>query len=114
MDRLSFEVARGKVTGFLGPNGAGKTTTPRMLLGLVTPDVGTVTIDGRGYADLDESLHTVDAVLKASGFHPGRTACNHLRTQALAAREDRGGRCPAATSCPPAKATSLARNIGRR
>ncbi|HLI42151.1 MAG TPA: ATP-binding cassette domain-containing protein [Streptosporangiaceae bacterium] len=85
---LSFEVERGKVTGFLGPNGAGKTTTLRMLLGLVTPDAGTATIDGRRYADLEQPLHTVGAVLEASGFHPGRTARNHLRLQALAARAE--------------------------
>jgi ABC-2 type transport system ATP-binding protein len=88
VDGLSFEVSRGQVTGFLGPNGAGKTTTLRMLLGLVSPDAGTATIDGRAYADLDEPLHTVGAVLEASGFHPGRTARNHLRIQAMAARAD--------------------------
>jgi ABC-2 type transport system ATP-binding protein len=88
VDDLSFSVERGSVTGFLGPNGAGKTTTLRMLLGLVTPDSGTATIDGRAYADLPEPLHQVGAVLEASGFHPGRTARNHLRIQALAAAVD--------------------------
>ena len=56
-----------------------------MLLGLVAPDAGTATIDGRAYADLPEPLHQVGAVLEASSFHPGRTARNHLRIQALAA-----------------------------
>jgi len=88
VDDLSFSVERGSVTGFLGPNGAGKTTTLRMLLGLVTPDAGTATIDGRAYVDLPEPLHRVGAVLEASSFHPGRTACNHLRIQALAAAAD--------------------------
>jgi ABC-2 type transport system ATP-binding protein len=37
VDRLSFTVEPGSVTGFLGPNGAGKTTTLRMVLGLVHP-----------------------------------------------------------------------------
>jgi ABC-2 type transport system ATP-binding protein len=90
VDDLSFGVERGSVTGFLGPNGAGKTTTLRMLLGLVAPDAGTVTVDGRAYADLPEPLHQVGAVLEASSFHPGRTARNHLRIQALAAAVDRG------------------------
>jgi ABC-2 type transport system ATP-binding protein len=85
VDDLGFSVERGSVTGFLGPNGAGKTTTLRMLLGLVSPDAGTATIDGRAYADLPEPLHQVGAVLEASSFHPGRTARNHLRVQALAA-----------------------------
>jgi ABC-2 type transport system ATP-binding protein len=88
VDDLSFSVERGSVTGFLGPNGAGKTTTLRMLLGLVAPDGGTATIDGRSYADLPEPLHQVGAVLEASSFHPGRTARNHLRIQALAACAD--------------------------
>jgi len=88
VDDLSFSVDRGSVTGFLGPNGAGKTTTLRMLLGLVAPDTGTATIDGRVYADLPEPLHLVGAVLEASSFHPGRTARNHLRIQALAAAVD--------------------------
>jgi ABC-2 type transport system ATP-binding protein len=88
VDRLSFTVERGTVTGFLGPNGAGKTTTLRMLLGLVRPDTGTAAINGRGYTELDEPLHQVGAVLEASGFHPGRTARNHLRIQAVAGQAD--------------------------
>jgi sodium transport system ATP-binding protein len=36
----------GEVVGLLGPNGAGKTTTLRMLVTLITPDRGTVTVDG--------------------------------------------------------------------
>ncbi|HEY1820053.1 MAG TPA: ATP-binding cassette domain-containing protein [Trebonia sp.] len=88
VDGLSFEVQPGTVTGFLGPNGAGKTTTLRMLLGLVTPDEGTATIDGLPYRDLPEPLHRVGAVLEASSFHPGRTARAHLRIQALAAQAD--------------------------
>jgi ABC-2 type transport system ATP-binding protein len=88
VDRLSFTVEAGEVTGFLGPNGAGKTTTLRMLLGLVRPGAGTATINGQAYADLAEPLHQVGAVLEASSFHPGRTARNHLRVQAMAAAVD--------------------------
>ena len=88
VDQLSFEVESGTVVGFLGRNGAGKTTTLRMLLGLVRPDAGTATINGRAYRDLPEPLHQVGAVLEASSFHPGRTARNHLRVQATAAEVD--------------------------
>ena len=44
VDGLSFEVKRGEIYGLLGPNGAGKTTTIKMLLGLLEPDAGTITI----------------------------------------------------------------------
>ena len=40
VDRLSFRVEPGTITGFLGPNGAGKSTTLRSVLGLVHPDAG--------------------------------------------------------------------------
>jgi ABC-2 type transport system ATP-binding protein len=88
VDDLSFDVQPGTVTGFLGPNGAGKTTTLRILLGLVTPDAGTATINGLSYRELPEPLHQAGAVLEASSFHPGRTARAHLRIQALAAAAD--------------------------
>src|SRR5215470_15432477 len=79
VDNLSFTVEPGRVTGFLGPNGAGKTTTLRMLLNLVTPTAGTATIGGQRYADADEPLRLVGAILEASAAHKGRTARNHLR-----------------------------------
>jgi ABC-2 type transport system ATP-binding protein len=84
VDRLSFAVERGKITGFLGPNGAGKTTTLRMLLGLVKPSTGRATINGLSYAQLDRPSQRVGAVLEASSIHPGRTARQHLRLRALA------------------------------
>ena len=43
---ISFTVARGEIFGFLGPNGAGKTTTIHMLLGLLRPTSGRVTVLG--------------------------------------------------------------------
>jgi len=84
VDDLSFGVDGGTVTGFLGPNGAGKTTTLRILLGLVKPDAGTATINGRPYTELPGRPHHVGAVLEAAGIHPGRTARNHLRVRSAA------------------------------
>ncbi|MEO8638088.1 MAG: ABC transporter ATP-binding protein [Candidatus Taylorbacteria bacterium] len=46
VDGLSFSIEEGKITGLLGPNGAGKTTTIQMLLDLVTPTSGTISIFG--------------------------------------------------------------------
>src|ERR1700693_2522916 len=73
VDDLSFTVAPGRVTGFLGPNGAGKTTTLRMLLDLVEPTAGTATIGGVRYADLDQPIRRVGAILEAGGGHKDRT-----------------------------------------
>ncbi len=44
---VSLQVERGEIYGFLGPNGAGKTTSMKCLLGLLTPDRGTIQIFGR-------------------------------------------------------------------
>jgi ABC-2 type transport system ATP-binding protein len=43
---LSFSVARGEIFGLIGPNGAGKTTTIRMMMDIIKPDSGDVTILG--------------------------------------------------------------------
>lgn len=44
VDRLSFQINRGETFGLLGPNGAGKSTTISMLVGLIEPDQGDITI----------------------------------------------------------------------
>ena len=48
---LSLQVPRGSVYGLLGPNGAGKTTTIRMLLDIIVPDAGSISIFGRSNRD---------------------------------------------------------------
>ncbi|MEV4431465.1 ATP-binding cassette domain-containing protein [Streptomyces sp. NPDC049585] len=78
VDRLTFTVRPGVVTGFLGPNGAGKSTTMRMMLGLDHPTGGTVRIDGRHYRQLHDPLKTVGSLLDAKAVHGGRSARNHL------------------------------------
>jgi len=46
VDHLSFSVAQGEMFGLIGPNGAGKTTTIRMMMDIIKPDSGSVTIFG--------------------------------------------------------------------
>jgi ABC-2 type transport system ATP-binding protein len=48
---LSLVVPRGSVYGLLGPNGAGKTTTIRMMLDIIVPDSGTISIFGRPHLE---------------------------------------------------------------
>lgn len=47
VDNLSFSVKNGEIFGLLGENGAGKTTTFRMIMGLLEPDKGKITLDGK-------------------------------------------------------------------
>jgi len=46
VDSLTLTVKPGEIFGFLGPNGAGKTTTIKMIVGLLRPDSGSITVEG--------------------------------------------------------------------
>ncbi len=47
LDRVSFRVNRGEIVGYLGPNGSGKSTTVNIVVGLLEPTSGSVSLDGR-------------------------------------------------------------------
>lgn len=49
---VTFSVEEGEIFGFLGPNGAGKTTTIKMLMGLIHPTGGTLSLFGRPHTDI--------------------------------------------------------------
>ena len=73
VDDLSFSVAQGEMFGLIGPNGAGKTTTIRMMMDIIKPDSGDVTILGEklsestknklGYLPEERGLYKKLAVL---------------------------------------------------
>ncbi|MGV9943321.1 ABC transporter ATP-binding protein [Streptomyces sp. NPDC003401] len=86
VDRLTFRVLPGRVTGFLGPNGAGKSTTLRLVLGLDRPTSGTATLGGRPYPTLPEPLRHVGALLDVGAPHGSRTGRDHLRALAASNR----------------------------
>ena len=50
---LSFTVKAGEVVGIVGPNGAGKTTTIKMILGLLEPDKGTISLFDKSITDME-------------------------------------------------------------
>jgi ABC-2 type transport system ATP-binding protein len=56
VDNVSFGIERGEIVGMLGPNGAGKTTTIHMILGLITPGAGRISIFGKSMADSREEI----------------------------------------------------------
>lgn len=51
VDNLSLEINSGEIFGFLGPNGAGKSTTIKMITGILTPDSGSIEINGINVVD---------------------------------------------------------------
>ncbi|WP_411169169.1 ABC transporter ATP-binding protein [Clostridium sp. MB05] len=62
---ISFSVEEGEIFGFLGPNGAGKTTTIRMLVGLINPNEGSISICGHDLKnDTEKALKEVGAVVE--------------------------------------------------
>ena len=82
VDNITAIIRPGVVTGFLGPNGAGKSTTMRTIVGLDRPTSGTVTVNGKRYAQHHAPMLEVGALLDAKAIHTGRTAYGHLLAMA--------------------------------
>ncbi|WP_294189068.1 ABC transporter ATP-binding protein [uncultured Clostridium sp.] len=62
---ISFSIEEGEIFGFLGPNGAGKTTIIRMLVGLIHPNEGSISICGHDLKnDSEKALREVGAVVE--------------------------------------------------
>ena len=51
LDRVDFDLQPGEIVGYLGPNGSGKSTTVNMVVGLLRPTSGSITLDGIAVAD---------------------------------------------------------------
>lgn len=80
VDAIDLRVPRGSVFGFLGPNGSGKTTTIRMLLGLISPTAGSVTLLGHDYPQAaEQALHRVGALVEGPAFHGHLSGRANLR-----------------------------------
>jgi ABC-2 type transport system ATP-binding protein len=70
VDHLDLTVGSGSVFGLLGPNGAGKTTTMRMLVGLIRPTSGRVSIFGETITPGATVLRRVGILVEGPGFVP--------------------------------------------
>lgn len=67
---IDFSIAPGTFLGIIGPNGAGKTTLLRVLLGLVPPARGAVTVLGRSPSQLGRGAHQIGYVPQRPDFDP--------------------------------------------
>jgi ABC-2 type transport system ATP-binding protein len=75
LDGLSLAVSRGEIYGFLGRNGAGKTTTLRVLMGVVSPDSGTIEIFGQPMKRVSVATkRSIGYVSQEQNFYPWMTA----------------------------------------
>jgi ABC-2 type transport system ATP-binding protein len=84
VDGLNFTVRAGEVLGFLGPNGAGKSTTIGMILGLIRPTRGMVTIAEKNLAEHPELVaDNVGAIIENPAFYPYLNGRDNLRAFAM-------------------------------
>jgi osmoprotectant transport system ATP-binding protein len=76
LDTLSLEFARGRTTVLVGPSGCGKSTLLRMIVGLVTPDTGTVWIRDEALEprNVERMRHAIGYVIQEGGLFPHLTA----------------------------------------
>ena len=74
---VSFDVKMGDIFGYLGPNGAGKTTSIRIILGLLHPDGGSVSILGRDVS-VDATRKRIGFVLESDGLYENLSAQDNL------------------------------------
>ncbi len=79
LDDVSFEVQKGETFGLLGPNGAGKTTAIKLLCGLLKPDAGMVTLDGKTNPGLIEVRLSLGVVPQTLAIYEELSAEDNLR-----------------------------------
>ena len=76
---VSFNAADGEITGLLGPNGAGKTTTLRMLYTLMSPESGSVSVDGfDSVRDAEDVRRRLGVLPDARGIYKRLTARENI------------------------------------
>lgn len=68
---ISFKLERGYIMGLLGLNGAGKSTLMNLILGVYTPDKGSITLDGRTVSE--ETMQNIACVTDSAEFLRNRT-----------------------------------------
>lgn len=90
LTEVSFTAKEGEITALIGPNGSGKSTLIKILLGLISPDEGRATFDGKSYEDLGKyPFRYVGAFLDSFQPNPTRTAYSHLMWIALTSGIDK-------------------------
>lgn len=80
VNNLSFRVMQGDIYGFLGPNGAGKSTTLRMLVSLIKPDTGVISIFGKDLnKNRPEIMRSCGILIERPDFYKYLNAIDNLK-----------------------------------
>ncbi|WP_019639740.1 ABC transporter ATP-binding protein [Paenibacillus fonticola] len=80
VNKVNMVVKEGEIYGFLGPNGAGKSTTLKMLLGLVKPSEGNVTIFGKDWSKHRQSiLKQIGSLIESPSYYGHLTGIENMR-----------------------------------
>lgn len=68
VDDISFNIKKGSIFGLLGPNGAGKTTLLRMITGIIYPDSGNITLQGKKF-DPQNDIYKIGYMPEERGLY---------------------------------------------
>ncbi|WBO66457.1 ABC transporter ATP-binding protein [Streptomyces camelliae] len=118
LDRVSLDVPRGTLTALAGPSGSGKSSLLAVAATLVTPDAGTVTVDGVTTTGLSRAelaelrRHTIGIVFQQPHLLPSLTAAEQL--QLMASIDGRAPGKARARALELLDAVGLAAQAGRR
>ncbi len=74
-----FSVEKGEICGFIGRNGSGKTVIFKLMTGLLLPDSGTVTINGKDYSSKGRFYDSIGVMIETPGFIPHYTGLKNLK-----------------------------------
>lgn len=90
VNNVSLTVKEGEIFGFLGPNGAGKTTTIKMILGLLSIDSGTITVNGFDIEkDFENAMKHISGIVENPDMYAYLSGYDNLLIQANACGVDK-------------------------
>ncbi|MFU2192848.1 ATP-binding cassette domain-containing protein [Methanobacterium sp. MZD130B] len=86
---ISLKVEKGQIFGYLGPNGSGKTTTIKLILGLIRPSVGTVSVNGGDpYTEKGINVRTnIGSMLELDGLYDKLTGFGSVKNSGVECRK---------------------------
>lgn len=83
VDNVSFDVKKGEILGFLGPNGAGKTTTIKMILGMLSIDEGSISINGFDVKkNFEKAMENIGGIVENPDLYGYMSAVDNLKLYA--------------------------------